>query len=109
MVNNIFIGQELFLNYTDTDGKDMDTIDFRVDYWSPSNVSNTPTGTIIPSNITTVPTEAVVVIKVDIGILSEPTCQGRKWRFQIIDNDTGIGWTPMVVDVKNMGSQTFNL
>lgn len=105
MANNIYVGQELILNFTDTDEKDMDVIGFRVDYWKPTNKTNTPDGTLDGGAIVTTPGSAVVVVTVPVGILDEPTKQGRMWRFQIIDVTSGIGWTPMTVDVKNLGTQ----
>ena len=102
---DIFVGQELILNFTDTDGTDMDTVDFRVDYWAPGNTTNTPDDTIDSGDIVTAPESPIVVITVDKGIINTPSTQiGSHWRFQLIDNQSGVGWTTMKVPVQNLGS-----
>ncbi len=104
---HIYVGQKLILNFTDSDDRDMSLIDFKVDYWKPSNITNTADGTIDTGDIVTTSESPVVEITIDKGILDEATRQRKiMWRFQIIDNATGIGWTPMTVDVLTLGTQT---
>lgn len=104
MANEVYEGQELTVIYTDTDGVDFDPLDIRVDYWAPGNNTSTPTGTIDSGDIST--NESEVTIFFDEGILSpasKPT--GENWRYQIIDNATGIGWTPGCITVLKRGAQ----
>jgi len=105
---NIYVNQTLILNFTDTDDTDMDIVPFSVKYWKPSNKTNIPDGTIDSGKVATSPASPLVVITVDKDILDEPTIQGRMWRFQIIDDTIKSGWTPMTVDVKNLGTQPNN-
>ncbi len=100
----VYTDQELFLNATDVQDTDMDVVDFRVNYWSPANRSKTPTGTIIAADITTIPGSPLVIIKIAAGIMNIPASTGFKWRFQIINNTTGVAWTTMQVAVLNAGS-----
>lgn len=102
---NIYLKQEVTLKFTDTDDIDMDTVSFTVDYWKPSNLTDTKDGVVGATEITTTPGSPLVSIKVLKDILDEPTTKGRKWRFQIIDTASQIGWTPMSVDVINKGTQ----
>ena len=104
----IYEGQKLILNYTDTDGKDMSLINFRVDYWKPTNNKGTPDGTIDPGNIIKTTGSSEVMIKISKNILSSPNVRGRGWRFQIIDNDSGIAWPVMTVDVTMLGMEVSN-
>ncbi len=96
---NIYTDQELILIATDLQGRDMDALSIRVDYWAPANNTKVPTGTIVAGNITTAPASPVVNIKVAKDIMSTH----KVWRFQIIDNDTEIGWTVMCVNVEKSG------
>ena len=100
----VYTDQELFLNATDVQDRDMNTVDFRVDYWSPANRTKTPTGTIEATDITTTPSLPLVIIKIAAGIMNIPASTGFKWRFQIIDNANGVAWTTMQVAVLNAGS-----
>lgn len=95
----IYTDQELILNATDLQGRDMDTIVFRVDYWAPSNNTKVPTGTIDAGDITTTSLSPVINIKVAKNIMSTH----KVWRFQVIENDTEIGWTVICVNVENSG------
>ena len=104
MANEVYEDQELTVIYTDTDGVDFDPLDIRVDYWAPANNTSTPTGTIDPGGISTNVSE-VTILFVE-GILSpasKPT--GENWRYQIIDNATGIAWTPGCITVLKRGAQ----
>lgn len=98
-MGTIYTDQELILNATDLQGRDMDTIDFRVDYWAPANNTKTPTGTIDTGDITTTPASSVVNIKVAKNIMSTH----KVWRFQVIENPTEIGWTVICVTVEKSG------
>ena len=100
----VYTDQELLLFATDVQDRDMDAVDFRVDYWSPANRSKTPTGTIVDTDITTAPGSPLVIIKIASGIMNIPASTGFKWRFQIIDNTNGVAWTTMCVTVKNAGA-----
>ena len=104
MANEVYEKQELTIVYTDTDGVDFDPLDIRVDYWAPGNQTSIPTGTIISGDVTS--DVSAVTIKFAKDILnqaSKPT--GEKWRYQIIDNDTEIGWTVRCIDVQRQGQQ----
>ena len=104
MSNEVYENQELTIVYTDTDGVDFDPLDIRVDYWAPGNQSSTPTGTIDSANVTTSVSEVTIKFAKDIlNQTSKPT--GEKWRYQIIDNDTEIGWTVHCIDVLKSGQQ----
>jgi hypothetical protein len=100
----VYLNQELTLNFTDTDDIDMDTVDFRVDYWKPSNQTDTPDATVGATEITTTPGSPIVNIKVLKDLLDEPSNRSWKWRFQIVDNVSQIAWNPMSVDVKIRGT-----
>ncbi len=103
MADEIFVNQELIITATDEQSRDMDTVDFRVDYWSPTNQSGTPTGTIDSGDIATTPGSSIVIITVTTGVLSFPSTNTTDWRFQIIDNVTGVAWSVMCVPVFVLG------
>ena len=106
MANEVYEGQELTVIYTDEDGVDFGPLNIRVDYWAPGNSTSTPTGTIIPGNVTKGPESDEVTIKFAEDILSpasKPT--GENWRYQIFDTDTEIGWTPGCIEVLKRGAQ----
>ncbi|MHA1169504.1 MAG: hypothetical protein ACTSRU_16885 [Candidatus Hodarchaeales archaeon] len=103
MANTVFLNQKLILNYTDVEDIDMDTVDFRVDYWAPSNQKDEPTGTMSPSQWVTVALSSTVVITVPKNLLNEVSSTERFWRFQIIDKETEIAWMTMCFEVKRRG------
>ena len=104
MANKIYVDQALTVIYTDEDGFDFGTISIRVDYWAPSNKTSTPTGTIDGGDISKDGSEVTIVF--DKDILSEPNSDaGVKWRYQIFDTATEIGWTPGCISVLKKGVQ----
>jgi len=103
MANKICLKQALTLNFTDNDNTDMSLVNFRVDYWKPSNLTDTPDGTVNPAQITTTPASPIVKIDILKDLLDEPSTGSSMWRFQIIDNDSGVCWTTMSFQVKNKG------
>ena len=71
MANKICLNQALTLNFTDIDGTDMDTVNFTVHFWKPSNLTDIPSGTVLSAQITTTPGSAVVIIEILKNILDE--------------------------------------
>ncbi len=108
MANEIFLNQAVTLIFTDSNGEDMDTITFRVDYWKPGNKTSTPDGTIAAGNITTVAGSPIVEIDVPKDTLDVVGPAYDPWRFQIIETTTDIGFTVMCFIVKQDGSCSGN-
>jgi hypothetical protein len=103
-MGKIYVNQKLILNFTDTNGVDMSLQNIRVDYWAPSNQTDTPTGTVVSGQISTSSGSPIVTITVLKDILSVPSDGNRLWRFQIINITTGITWTVMCFAVSNKGT-----
>ena len=103
-MSKIYVNQKLTLTFTDTNGVDMSLQNIRVDYWAPSNQTDTPTGTVDSAQVSTTSSSPVVVVTVLKDILSTPSDGSRLWRFQIINITTGIAWTVMCFAVSNKGS-----
>ena len=84
----ICVGQLVHINYTDIDGKDFSSYEYKVDYWNPTQkLCDNPIGTIDPLNITN-PTISVLNIVVAKGILN----MAGIWKFRITDTTTGVCW-----------------
>lgn len=86
-------GQAVTLQPTDTDGTDMDAVDFRVDYWKPSNQTNTPTGALL-KGVAVITTAGSPTFNINLaaGFLDEETTTKNKWRFVPTENTTEIPW-----------------
>ena len=100
---DIYTEQELYINFTDAQSRDMEALDLRVDYWQPSNITDTPDGTL-DSDDFTYPSTPVLRAKIAAGILTPYSINRKTWRFQIIDNTSGVGWTTVGIIVLNRGS-----
>ena len=98
-----YLNEKKILNATDLQGRDMDTINFTVFYWKPSNQTDTPSGSVLAAQVSTTPGSAVTVITILADNLDEPSDGNQLWRYQIIEDTTNIAWTPMSFEVKNRG------
>jgi len=109
MAQSIFIDQELVITATDAQGRDMDALTLRVDYWKPTNHTNTPSGVISSGSVATSAGSPIVTITIAKDILDEPSTKTEKWRVQITDTATEVAWSvegsgnAMCFDVYNRG------
>lgn len=90
----IYENQALNVILTDIDGDDISLLNLRVDYWSPSNVFSTPTGSILDGNISkSIEGDTTKVSFIfDTNILNEAS-RGVSWKFQLVDDDTNVPWS----------------
>ena len=95
----ICVGQSANLNFTDTEDTDLTALNLSVFYWSPGmDYCQEPLGEIDSGDIT-FPTNPVMDIFVEKGILNVPSELGKPWKFRIEDDDTGRCWTKMEFEV----------
>ena len=109
MGNTVYLNQALTLVFSDDDDIDMSLASFAVQYWAPSNQTDTPTGTIGAGQVATTAGSPIVTISVPVDILDEPSTKAAKWRFQLVEDTTKIPWgvsgsgNAMCFDVYNRG------
>lgn len=89
----VYENQPLTIIYSDNNNEDLRNLILKIDYWSPSNIFSTPTGTILNANISrNVDGYANrLSFTFDENILNESSTS-TPWKFQIVELSTNISW-----------------
>lgn len=86
------LGEGFEIELIDRSNRQWTTLDYSVYYWSPSNITDTPTGTIAAGKITESGNK--ITITIDKDFITEESTDNSNYRFQVIDNITGAAWQP---------------